>query len=101
MKSTLKNRQDYRAAYKGKRTHSSSLTVIVGKNEDARYGIITSKSTGNAVQRHTLQRITREALRGVELKNSVLIVYNAGSGSISKRDIRTELEQALRKAKVK
>lgn len=95
---TLKTNADFRAAYRGKRINSANLFMIVSKDKFPRLGIVASKKTGNAVQRHTLQRITRAAVRNIDLTSTVLVVFKEDSGRlVSKADIRAELDAALRK----
>lgn len=74
---TLKENKDFRRLYsKGKSYVSPGLVVYVYKNREntKRFGITTSKKTGNAVFRSRSRRVIREAYYA--LYNDIKIGYD-------------------------
>ncbi|MBQ7741051.1 MAG: ribonuclease P protein component [Eubacterium sp.] len=66
---TLKENKDFRRLYyKGQSRASSCLVTYVSKRKakGCRYGITTSKKTGNAVERNRSRRVIRAAYRLLE-----------------------------------
>ncbi len=94
---TLKENKDFRRLYyRGKSKASSCLVTYAMKSrgKGCRYGITTSKKTGNAVERNRSRRVIRAAYREIESKiNGNWDFVFVSRGKTSKVKMQTVLSQ--------
>lgn len=79
----------------GRRLSSEHLSVVLPK-EGTGYAVIVSKKVARlSVMRHRIKRRVLAALRTLPLPTSLIVFPKASVGSVSYKDIQTELMYLL------
>ena len=76
----LRRREDFKRVLSSGRTRSDTYLVLKvsgGLGATSRYGIVTSKKVGGAVERNRVRRRLREVLRQLEIKPGADVVFIA------------------------
>jgi ribonuclease P protein component len=104
---TLKNNSDFLRVYsKGKSFVNPILVTYILKNRKrvVRFGITTSKKTGNAVKRNKSRRLIRESFRFLSSKVTpgfdFVFVARSKTPFLKSTDILRVMEQQLNRAGV-
>ena len=100
---TLKENKDFRRLYyRGKSVSSPCLvTYALKARGGVRYGITTSKKTGNAVERNRSRRVIRVALSELEEQISgswdIVFVARSKTHCVKMQRVRAEMAEHFKK----
>jgi len=92
------SREIFPTALKGGRRLSSEHLSIVLPTTPTGYAVVVSKKVARlSVTRHRIKRRVLAALRTLSLPSSLIVFPKASAGSVSYKDIQTELAYLLSK----
>ena len=101
----LRDGADFRSVRQGGRRYGGRLMrvhVARGRRTHNRYGLVTGRHVGGAVQRNRSRRLLREALRalhpGLLQGHDLVIVANTALAKETVSGVNRELQGLLRKA---
>ena len=101
----LRDGADFRSVRRGRRRYGSKLMrvyVAAGRCSHNRYGLVSGRQVGGAVQRNRARRLLREALRTLDpvllQGHDLVIVAHSALVEKTSAGVNRELQRLLRRA---